>query len=212
MSLLAPFSPPIQTLRNYNAHKLRKDVLAGLTVSVVEIPQAMAYAIIAGVPPVYGIYTSIIQGIIGALFSSSHHLATGPTNTQSLLVASAIHRMVAPDASPAAYLQLVFALTFLKGLIQLAFAAARMGNMVRYVSRSVIVGLVSGAGVLILFGQIPAFLGINNRLANEWPGVVGPIQRLIHHLDAVNSRAILIGSIALAIMIIVRLIHRLMPA
>ena len=127
-SLLAPFSLPIETIRHYNVRKLRKDLLAGLTVSVVEVPQAMAYAIIAGVPPVYGLYTSILQGVIGALLSSSEHKTTGPTNTQSLLIASAVHRIVGPSADPQQYLHLVFALTMIKGLIQLAFAAARMAR------------------------------------------------------------------------------------
>src|ERR1051326_193423 len=84
--LLHPFQPPLRTIRNYNLHKFRRDLLAGLTVSVVEVPQAMAYAVIAGVPPVYGLYTSILQGVIGALLSSSEHMTTGPTNTQSLLI------------------------------------------------------------------------------------------------------------------------------
>src|SRR3954468_16615239 len=141
-TLLKPFAPPFETARHYSFYKFRKDIVAGLTVSVVEVPQAMAYAIIAGVPPVYGIYTSVIQGVIGAMLSSSEHMTTGPTNTQSLLIASAVHRLVDPTGDPSRYLQLVFALAMLKGLIQLAFAAARMGNMVRYVSRSVIAGLV----------------------------------------------------------------------
>jgi SulP family sulfate permease len=203
--------PPIESARHYSLYKFRKDIVAGLTVSVVEVPQAMAYAIIAGVPPVYGIYTSIIQGAIGALLSSSEHMTTGPTNTQSLLIASAVHRIVSPESDPAMYLELVFALTFLKGLIQLAFAAARMGNMVRYVSRSVIVGLVSGAGLLIFFGQLPAFLGIRSSDANAWPGVIGPIQRLMHHAGELNGRAIAIGSAAVAIMMLLRWINRLLP-
>src|SRR5690349_1580310 len=122
-TLLQPFRPPFEAARRYNLHKFRKDVVAGLTVSVVEVPQAMAYAIIAGVPPVYGIYTSIIQGVIGALLSSSEHMTTGPTNTQSLLIASAVHRIVSADQNPARYLEIVVALTMLKGLVQLAFAA-----------------------------------------------------------------------------------------
>src|SRR4051794_36901147 len=178
-TLLKPFAPPFETARHYSFYKFRKDIVAGLTVSVVEVPQAMAYAIIAGVPPVYGIYTSVIQGVIGALLSSSEHMTTGPTNTQSLLIASAVHRIVSPAADPAGYLEIVVALTMLKGLIQLAFAAAQMGNMVRYVSRSVISGLVSGAGLLIFFGQLPSLFGIRGRVPDPWPGVVGPIQNLV---------------------------------
>lgn len=212
-TLVRPFLPPVETARRYSFFKLRKDLLAGLTVSAVEVPQAMAYAVVAGVPPVYGIYTSIIQGALGALFSSSQHMATGPTNTQSLLVASALQRIVAPDAPPQRYLELVFALTLLKGLIQLAFAAARMGNLVRYVSRSVIVGLVSGAGILIFFGQLPAFLGIEaGDGADAWPGIIAPIARLVRHADEANLRAAGVGAIALALILGLQLANRFLPA
>ena len=209
--LLAPLQPPIETIRHYNVTKLRKDLLAGLTVSVVEVPQAMAYAIIAGVPPQYGLYTSVIQGVIGAMLSSSEHMTTGPTNTQSLLIASALHRIVSPDASPEQYLQLVFMLALMKGIIQLAFAAAGMGNMVRYVSRSVIAGLVSGAGLLIVFGQMPAFLGIRSKIAGTLPGVPGLIQGISHHLSEINPRAVAVGAGVVAIVVGVRMINKLLP-
>src|SRR5436190_20995996 len=119
--LLQPFHPPFETARHYTWHKFRKDILAGMTVSVVEVPQSMAYALIAGVPAQYGLYTSIIQGVIGALLSSSEHITTGPTNTQSLLIASAVTRIAGAD--PGLYLQLVFMLTIIKGLLQRAYAA-----------------------------------------------------------------------------------------
>lgn len=209
--LLTPLRPPLRSIRAYNLTKLRKDLLAGLTVSVVEVPQAMAYAIIAGVPPEYGLYTSIIQGVIGALLSSSEHMTTGPTNTQSLLIASALHRIVNPNASPEEYLQLVFMLAMLKGIIQLAFAAARMGNMVRYVSRSVIAGLVSGAGLLIVLGQLPAFLGIQTRADSWLPGVPGIVQSFWPHLGEINPRAVAVGAGVVAVVVAVRLISRLLP-
>jgi sulfate permease, SulP family len=208
--LLAPIRPPLETIRHYNLTKLRKDLLAGLTVSVVEVPQAMAYAFIAGVPPQYGIYASIIQGTIAALFSSSQHLTTGPTNTQSLLVYSALFRLVDPSADPAGYIRLVFMLAMMKGLIQLAFAAAQMGNMVRYVSRSVIAGLVSGAGVLILVGQLPTFLGISGG-GSSLPGILGPIDNLRQHIGEINPRALGIGLVVVAIAAGTRLISKLLP-
>ncbi len=209
--LLTPFKPPFETLKHYNLHKLRKDLLAGLTVSVVEVPQSMAYAIVAGVPPQYGLYTSVIQGVVGALLSSSEHMTTGPTNTQALLIASAVHRLADPTGDPGRYLELVFALTLLKGLIQLSFAAAQMGNMVRYVSRSVIAGLVSGAGFLIFFGQMPAFLGIHTRSATDLPGILAPIHRIVHNLSELNARAIAIAVAVIGITVGMRMISKLLP-
>jgi len=209
---LAPLKPAIETIKHYNLHKLRKDLLAGLTVSVVEVPQSMAYAIVAGVPPQYGLYTSVIQGVVGALLSSSEHMTTGPTNTQSLLIFSALYRLADPVGNPDLYLQLVFMLAMLKGVIQLAFAAAGMGNMVRYVSRSVIAGLVSGAGILIFFGQLPSFLGVRSSgSSGGLPGIARPIQQLAQHLNEINPRAVMVGLAVVAITIGVRLISKLLP-
>ena len=210
--LLRPFLPTVETVRHYSLFKLRKDLLAGLTVSVVEVPQSMAYALIAGVPAQYGLYTSIIQGVIGALLSSSEHITTGPTNTQSLLIASAVMRIADPSVQPQYYLHLVFALTFLKGLIQLAFAAARFGEMVRYVSQSVIVGVAAGAGVLIAVGQIHNFLGITVEHTKHLPGVMGMIERMWPHLHEVNRLSLLIGAISLGVCVAARAISKFMPA
>lgn len=205
-----PFQPPIETARHYNLYKLRKDLFAGLTVSVLEVPQSMAYAIIAGVPPQYGLYSSVIQGVIGSLLSSSEHMTTGPTNTQSLLIAATVHRLADPTGQPELYLQLVFGLTMLKGLIQLAFAATMMGNIVRYVSRPVISGLVSGAGLLIFFGQLPAFLGVPHRSSNL-PVVLESIREVWQHFQAINPRAVLIGSGVVALIVLMRMRSKLLP-
>lgn len=222
MSLLAtlakPFAPPIHTIRHYSATKFRRDLLAGLTVSVVEVPQAMAYALIAGVPPIYGLYTSVLQGVIGAMLSSSEHMTTGPTNTQSLLIAAAIKGIVAPDADPGLYLHLVFMLTFMKGILQLTFAAARLGDLVRYVSRSVIVGLVGGAGVLIIVGQLPSLLGFDiDGVRSGLPpffdhiDVLNRLVRTWRSLPHTNAHALGIGLGVIAIVYGLRAISRLLP-
>lgn len=211
-----PFASPMrqlaQTVRTYRWPTFRHDLLAGLTVAVVEIPQAMAYAYIAGVPPQYGIYTSIVQGFLGALFASNDHLATGPTNTQSLLIFAAASQIVGPGAGgahEALYLQVVIGLTLVKGLIQLVFAAARMGNLVRYVSTSVIIGFTAGAGVLIAVGQLPAFLGV--AADGSGPGVIGAVSALLPHLGDINALALGVGGAALAIVLGARLVSPLVP-
>jgi SulP family sulfate permease len=106
---------------------------------------------------------------------------------------------------------MVFVLAMLKGIIQLAFAAASMGNMVRYVSRSVIAGLVSGAGVLIFVGQLPSFLGVRSRLDTELPGVLAPLKRLIVYADETSPRAIAVGLAVVGITVGIRLISKLLP-
>ena len=206
-----PFQPPIETARHYNLHKFRKDLVAGITVSVLEVPQSMAYAIVAGVPPQYGLYSSVIQGVIGSLLSSSEHMTTGPTNTQSLLIASTVHRLANSAAQPELYLQLVFGLSMLKGLIQLAFAATRMGDIVRYVSRPVISGLVSGAGFLIFFSQLPAFLGLQRRGTSSMTVVIGSVYQVVHHIGEINLRAVLIGMTVIVLIALLRVWSKLLP-
>lgn len=213
--LAHPFSPPLETLRSYTPRKFRRDLIAGLTVAVVEVPQAMAYALIAGVPAEYGLYTSIIQGIIGALFASNEQLSSGATNTQSLLIYATVIAVMKVENStdPMLYLQLAIGLTMIKGLIQMIFAAARMGNLIRYVSRSVIVGFSAGAGVLIAVGQVPNLLGLSRTsfAATKAPGVVGDMIRMVPHLHLTNLNALLIGVGTLALILIIRRMSRLAP-
>ena len=206
-ALVDPFRPLAATLRAYDLRKLRHDLFAGFTVAVVEVPQAMAYAVVAGVPPQYGLYTSIVQGALSALFTSNERLATGPTNTQSLLIAAVVTRLVAEPAGspdPASYLQLVFGLTLLKGLLQLAFAAARMGSLLRYVSQSVVVGFTAGAGILIAVGQLPSFLGLAPAQSHALPGVIGPLRDMAARIGDTDARAVGIGIGTLSLLLLLR--------
>ena len=199
-----------RVLAGYRPKTLRRDALAGLSVAVLELPQAVAYAVVAQVPPQYGIYTSIVHGVLAALFSSNEHLASGPTNTQSLLVAAAVSQIVDPGNAEL-YLQLVIGIGLIKGLIQLLFAAARMGNLVRYVSSSVMVGFAAGAGVLIAVGQVPSFLGIEVGEARRLPGVVGEVEAWLPHLRDVNPLAVALGCGTLLIVLAMRWASPLLP-
>jgi SulP family sulfate permease len=210
-------SPALQPHANLHSpatprSPLLRDTIAGLSVAVVELPQAMAYAIIAGVPPVYGIYTSVLQGGIGALLSGNRHVRTGPTNTQSLLVAACMSQF--GQLTPAEYLTLVAALTFLKGIIQIIAGLLRAGILFRYVSPSTIVGLSAGAGLLIIAGQVPAFLGLHITQKSQLPGLLGIISSSLPQIaDAnIDRRAIAIGVCTLLAMVLLSRIHKLFPA
>ena len=209
--LIEPFRPALETARGYNPTKMRSDAVAGLTVAVVAVPQSMAYAFIAGVPPQYGLYTVIFQSFIGSIFNSQRFLSVGPINTQSLLVASTVTRL-AGASRPEVYLQLVVALTLVKGLLQVVMSAARLGRLVRYVSHSVIVGFTAGAGVLIAAGQVNHFLGFAvERSGDDWPGLIGAVERLGSHLSSCSGPAVILGVVALALMIGLRCWSRLIP-
>lgn len=204
-----PLLAPVETLRHYNLRKLKSDLVAGATVSVVEVPQAMAYAIIAGVPPEMGLYTSIVQAILGSLFTSNEHLATGPTNTQALLTASIVSRLT---QKPELYLPLVCVLALVKGAIQLICAAARLGSLVRYVSQAVIVGFTAGAGVLIAVGQIPNLLGLKHlQTPQHLPGITGELAQMLPHIGEINLRSLVVGLSCLAGVIACRMVSRWIP-
>lgn len=203
-------STPILSLRGYRLKDLPRDLLAGITVSVVDLPQSMAFAVIAGISPIYGIYTAVIQAMLGGLFTSSAFLSNGPTNTQSLLVAAIVTRLAHQGTTY--YLTLVIGLTLIKGIIQLAFAAARMGALVRYVSNSVMIGFTAGAGVLIVAEQVPNFLGVTvQENPHRLPGLAGAFQKVWPHIHQINPYAVGIGVGCLAAVLILRRVSRLIP-
>ncbi len=142
-------------LTSYGSSGLRRDLIAGLTVATVAVPQAMAYALIAGVPPIYGLYTAIVMTALGSIFGSSSHLINGPTNAISLVVFSAIAGFGKEDA-----LQAVVLLGLMVGIFQIVIALLRLGDLTRYVSESVILGFMAGAGLLVALSQLPNLLGL----------------------------------------------------
>ncbi|PHI20499.1 sodium-independent anion transporter [Lewinellaceae bacterium SD302] len=132
--------------------------MAGITVAILLVPQAMAYAILAGVPAVYGIYASIVPLLIYGLLSSTPHVSVGPTALASILTAAALSGVVATNDP--AYLNYCFLLAGLTGLVQLSLGVLRLGSIINFLSRPVISGFISAAAVLILTSQIKALLGL----------------------------------------------------
>ena len=147
--------PALQTARHYTFADARGDLAGGLSVAAVAVPQAMAYALIAGLPPEYGLYTAIVMTAAGALFDSSRQLINGPTNAISIALLAAIGAV--PDQ--AVRIQLAILMAFLIGVIQIAISMARLGDLTRYVSHSVIVGFTAGASLLLVLDQFKNLVG-----------------------------------------------------
>jgi sulfate permease, SulP family len=137
---------------------LTKDASAGLTGALIVLPQAMAYAMIAGLPPQYGLYCAIVPAIIAALFGSSWHLVSGPTAAISIVVFATLSPMA--KAGSDQYVLLALTLTFLVGLIQLLMALLRLGKLTDKIPHSVIIGFTTGAAFLIAASQIKHFFGL----------------------------------------------------
>jgi sulfate permease, SulP family len=154
-SFLLQKIPALASLRRYNLHALRGDLVAGLTVATVAVPQAMAYAIVAGLPPQYGLYTAIVMTAVGAVLDSSRQLINGPTNAISIALLSALAPIPLEDKIPAA-----ITMALLVGCIQIGITLMKLGDLTRYISHSVIVGFTLGASALLVLDQLKNLLGL----------------------------------------------------
>jgi len=159
INFLLRFLPFLGWAKQTTLTSARQDALAGLTGAIIVLPQGVAYALIAGLPPEYGLYAAIVPAIIAALFGSSWHLISGPTAALSIVVFTTISPLA--EVGSASYIALVLSLTLMAGLFQLALSLARMGTLVNFVSHSVVVGFTSGAAVVIATSQIKNALGLD---------------------------------------------------
>jgi SulP family sulfate permease len=161
------YVPALDSLRHYSWTALRADALAGLTVATVALPQAMAYAFIAGLPPEYGLYTAIVMTAVGALFDSSRQLINGPTNAISIAVLSALAPIPQELRIEAAVV-----LALIVGIIQTGITLFRLGDLTRFISQAVIIGFTVGASVLLVLDQTKNLLGLMPRGNDHDPFLV----------------------------------------
>ena len=158
-SLLPRFFPFLNWWHEINPTTLKADLLAGLTGAVIVLPQGIAFAMIAGLPPIYGLYTAMVTPVVAALFGSSKHLVSGPTTAISLLIFASVGQLAQPG-SPT-FIAYALAVTMMTGVIQLALGLARMGSLINFVSQVVITGFTTGAAILIMLSQLKHLLGLN---------------------------------------------------
>jgi len=194
-----------QSIRRYFKGKFRSDISAGLTIGMVVIPQSMAYAAIAGVNPLYGLYTAIIPTIIGALFGSYPFLVTGPTNPTALVTASVLLGF----ADQSNYLEYVLVVAILAGIFKLLLGLFKIAKISRYISNSVLVGFLSAAGVLIIANQLGNLLGLT--LARS-SGVFAILRNLVINIQDYHPLALVIGLISIGLMLLIRTINPNLPA
>lgn len=154
-----PFFPFLNWLPRVNRGSVKADLMAGLTGALVALPQGVAFATIAGMPPEYGLYAGMIPAVIAALFGSSWHLVSGPTTAASIVLFS----VLSPHAEPgtAQYVSLALTLTFMVGLIQITMGFAKLGTLVNFISHSVVTGFTAGAAILIATNQVKHFTGLS---------------------------------------------------
>ena len=189
--------PSLSWLREYKQRFLKPDLLAGLTVAVMTIPQAMAYALIAGLPVQYGLYASIVPTIVGCLWGSSTHLISGPTTTVSLVVLSTLGAVAKPGTID--YIQLALFLSLLVGMVKLVLGFARLGALLNFVSHAVLTGYMAGAAVLIAFNQLPGLLGLH--LNHHGLMFYQQIGSIIRQLPQINGITLLLGLLSIGVIV-----------
>ncbi len=201
--MLTRFLPFLVWWPKVGRESVRADIMAGLTGAVIVLPQGVAFAMIAGLPPEYGLYTAMVTPIVAALFGSSWHLVSGPTTAISIVVFSVMSHHAEPGS--AEFIRLTLTLTFLAGLYQLAFGLARLGTLVNFVSHTVVVAFTAGAAILIMTSQLKHVFGIAMPKGESFLGVwIG----LFNHLGDINYYVLIV---ALSTLISALLCKRFFP-
>ncbi len=201
------FTRPAETLRGYRLAELRPDLISGLTVAVVLLPQALVFSLLAGLPPERGLYTAIVAAIAGGLWGSSNHLHTGPTNTASILVFSTLLPIARPGTFE--FIAAAGVLAVLAGIIRILMGVLRMGMLVNFVSDSVIVGFTAGAGALIVAGELRPFLGLR---AGAGSGLIDTLSNVAVRLPETHLPSLALGCGALALILILRRLVKGLPS
>jgi sulfate permease, SulP family len=205
--MLKKLFPGLEWMLTYQKHDLRGDLSAGLIVAIMLIPQGMAYAMLAGLPPVIGLYASTIPLLIYALFGSSRQLAVGPVAMVSLLVLTGVQGLAEPGSSE--YISLVLLLALMVGVIQLSLGLLRLGFITDFISHAVISGFTSAAAIVIGFSQLKHLLGIS------LPSTENVFELLLEasrQIGSINLYSFFIGITSIAILVLLKKFAPKIPA
>ena len=195
-TLLEKFLPFLAWFENYGSTKLRKDMIAGLTVALVLIPQSMAYAQLAGLPAYYGLYAAFLPPMIASLFGSSRQLATGPVAVVSLMTAASLEPLAA--AGSGGYIAYAILLAMVVGLLQFSLGVLRLGLVVNFLSHPVVNGFTNAAAIIIASSQLSKLFGVTvDSAKHHYETVIQVIQEAMYYT---HWPTLLMGVLAFAIM------------
>lgn len=189
--------PLFGSLKSYSVTKLKKDASAGLVVGVMLVPQGMAYAMIAGLPPVYGLYTAILPTVLYTLMGSSRHVSVGPVAMDSLILLAGVRAVATVGTEH--YIMVVATLTAIIGMIQLAMGLFRLGFIANFLSRPVILGFTFAAAVVISIKQVRHLLRID---PESTTGIFTEFGYYIFHLDSLHWPTFLLSLGALIVLVL----------
>ncbi len=190
------FLPFLNWMPNYKKSDFTSDLVAGLTVGIILIPQGMAYAMIAGLPPVYGLYASIVPVLIYMFLGTSKNIAIGPVAMDSLLVAAGLGALTISSVEN--YIVLAIFLGFLAGVFQLLLGVCRMGYLVNFLSKPVLSGFTSAAALIIVFSQIKHLIGVDIERSNMFHKMV---MNVLVKIGETNLYDFLIGVVGILLLL-----------
>lgn len=199
------YFPFLNWIKNYKKEDFSGDLSAGLTVGVMLIPQGMAYSMLAGLPPIYGLYASTIPLIIYALFGTSRQLAVGPVAMVALLISSGVGALA--ELGSAEFIALAITLALMVGVIQFAMGAFRLGFLVNFLSHPVIAGFTSAAALIIGFSQLKHLLGINIPRGKVHETLINVFQ----NYENINLPTLLIGAGAIILLLVIKKVGKKIP-
>lgn len=198
--------PVLGWLRNYKKAWLKEDVSAGLTVGIMLIPQGIAYAMIAGLPPIYGLYTAMIPQIVYAVFGTSRQLSVGPVAMDSLIVASGVGAIAVVGSEYFIFLAILLAL--IMGAIQVLFGVFRMGFLVNFLSKPVISGFTSAAALIIGLNQLKYLFGVNMPRSNQLQII---LYEAFKQIKNINWPSFIIGIIGIVLIVFLKRKYKKIP-
>ncbi|WP_455208911.1 SulP family inorganic anion transporter [Kaarinaea lacus] len=184
--------PFIRWWHKVDKQSFRSDFTAGIVGAFVVLPQGVAFAAIAGMPPEYGLYAGMLPAIVAALWGSSWHLVSGPTTAASIVLFSTLSNLADPGSVE--YVRLALTLTFMVGVIQFAMGLARLGTLVNFISHSVVIGFTAGAAILIAVNQLKHFFGISLPRGTHFYEI---IVNLFTRIDQANIYILTVGVVTL---------------
>ena len=192
------YIPILDWIPTYSKSDFQGDLIAGLTVGVMLIPQGMAYAMLAGLPPIYGLYAAIVPLILYAIFGTSRQLAVGPVAMVSLLILAGVGSIASTGSDE--FISLAILLALMVGVIQLAMGVFKLGFLVNFLSHPVIAGFTSAAALIIGFSQLKHLMGVDIPKSNYVHEIIA---NAAEQINLTNLPTFLIGITAIVVLIVI---------
>ncbi|XP_070055780.1 probable sulfate transporter 3.3 isoform X1 [Nicotiana tomentosiformis] len=187
---------------NYSFKLLKSDIVSGLTIASLAIPQGISYAKLANLPPIVGLYSSFVPPLVYAVLGSSRDLAVGPVSIASLVLGSMLREVVSPTKDPILFLQLAFSSTFFAGLFQASLGFLRLGFIIDFLSKATLIGFMAGAAIIVSLQQLKSLLGITN--FTKQMGIIPVLSSVFHRTNEWSWQTILMGFCFLVFLLLTR--------